>query len=174
MPDRTKLKEVKSGDSITAAWANNIVHFLKGLRITGPAVQETSDGWNIRRLGDKGGHKWVIVRGPIGDTDVTIEVEDAVKHPDYAVPGPNLGRWWTRAENDGVSEPTQTMEVWPHRLGKHYKEYAWDGATVVRETQVLLAHYVNGTWHAHPDPPFVMRERPINDVQTPCTPQGLI
>jgi len=171
-----EISKVYAGQRLQASKLNALIDQVNGLQTL---VQQYGysggQGIHIQRPQIQDAlMKWVVIRPPFEDDDIVIFMENAVPHPHSLEPGPDLGRWMTENELNNTTNPPDSVETWPHRTGKHYKEYAWDGETRVRETQILIAFFINDNWYPHPDPPFIMRRRPINDIQTPCTPQGLI
>lgn len=168
------LQKVKIGDPITADFINTVVEMTRR-EVTGPGVVASASGWHIRPVTSRGGAnaRWVVIRPPLAAGDVKVTAELAVRHPNYGIAGPDQGRWIAESEHpDFVGPPSVELSpVWPHRLGAHYLEYMWDGATVRYETQIMECRYMVDDWFIHPDPPFIVRRRPHTDVKTPCTPQ---
>ena len=169
-------KKLKPGDRLTADHLNEMSRQGERGRAHGIGHTNLPNGTVVRPTDTGIQHKWIIIREVGGPDVLFVGVEQALRHPDYYNIGNPLayGQWIGISES-GVPLPgdyIETMECWPHRRGKHYQEYKWDGVTRLLETQILLAHFVDGIWHPHPDPPFVARRRPSTGVQTPCTPQG--
>lgn len=171
-PKIARLRKVRPGEPLRAEDYNALVDALQ-ISFTGPNVQVTGVGFLFREPPIPTPMKWVIVRPPIVDSGLSFWAEDAVRHPNYGDEGPHKGRWIGVSEQVEPPQVSTVAEypVWPHRLTDHYQQYVWDGQTRIRETQILLAYFVDDVWYIHPDPPFIARRYPHTTVKTPCSPQ---
>jgi hypothetical protein len=172
-PITSNLHKVTSGQTIRAEHYNLLVDALKKFTISGVNVFATGNGYLIREPPQSvAATKWVIVRPPVTSGSLVITAEDAMRHPEYGEAGDNQGRWIGVSEADPENpQPPIVNEypIWPHLLADFYTEFAQDGETVVRETQVLLATYVGDAWFVDPRPPFLTRRLPHTAIKTPCS-----
>lgn len=162
-----RLQNVTAGQAVSADQWNIMVELLRS-KVFHPAHATRHEGHSMISVpGVPSAFKWVIIRPPVDTGGLSVFAEDAMRNDDYA----STGRWIAASEatKGGVPAALTEYPVWPHRTGAHYEEYAWDGVTVLRETQVLLAYYVIDAWYIHPDPPFLMKSRPQSVIKTPCT-----
>lgn len=163
------IEEVKSGDGITADWANEVAQ-RADREITGPNVLQTPYGVHIAASpGGSGGSlfRWCIVREVDNDADLTVKVEYAQKGRDYddLTKPLDYGRWVGNHEflrtatsppnpippfvdslTDAILLPHTVAHDWRYALYPN-PEDAGNGlyrATHVDDTDIILAMMVSG------------------------------